>query len=77
MPDKTLLAFADHGTVGDPIPADGGDAVEVLTQFQSAGIDTDELASRLQREGAAAFDKSWHDLLKSIESESRRLATAG
>jgi transaldolase len=77
MPDKTLLAFADHGTVGDPIPADGGDAVEVLTQFQSAGVDTDELASRLQREGAEAFDKSWHDLLESIESESRRLATTG
>src|SRR5207247_7632506 len=26
MPDKTLLAFADHGQVGDPLPADGGDA---------------------------------------------------
>ena len=77
MPDKTLLAFADHGTVGDPIPADGGDAEEVLASFQSAGVDTDELAARLQREGAAAFDKSWNDLLESIESESRRLAATG
>jgi transaldolase len=77
MPDKTLLAFADHGKVGDAIPADGGDADEVLAEFQSAGIDTDELAARLQREGAEAFDKSWHDLLESIESESRRLATTG
>ena len=24
MPDKTLHAFADHGEVGDPLPADGG-----------------------------------------------------
>jgi transaldolase len=77
MPDKTLLAFADHGKVGDPIPADGGDADEVLAAFQSAGIDTDELATRLQREGAEAFAKSWDDLLKSIESESRRLAATG
>jgi transaldolase len=77
MPDKTLLAFADHGTVGDPIPADGGDADEVLAAFQSAGIDTDELAARLQREGAEAFNKSWNDLLESIESESRRLAATG
>jgi transaldolase len=77
MPDKTLLAFADHGEVGDPIPADGGDADEVLTAFQAAGIDTDELAARLQREGAEAFSKSWNDLLQSIESESRRLATTG
>ena len=77
MPDKTLLAFADHGQVGDPIPPDGGDADEVLSSFQSAGIDTDELAARLQREGAEAFDKSWNDLLESIESESRRLAATG
>jgi transaldolase len=77
MPDKTLLAFADHGQVGDPIPPDGGDADEVLAAFQSGGIDTDELAARLQREGAEAFNKSWNDLLESIESESRRLATTG
>ncbi len=77
MPDKTLLAFADHGTVGDPIPPDGGDADEVLAAFQDAGIDTDELAARLQREGAEAFNKSWNELLESIESESRRLAATG
>jgi transaldolase len=77
MPDNTLLAFADHGEVGEPIPADGGDADDVLAEFQSAGVDTDELAARLQREGAEAFNKSWKDLLESIESESRRLAATG
>ena len=77
MPDKTLLAFGDHGHVGDPIPADGGDADEVLARFQSAGVDTDELAARLQREGADSFVKSWQDLLESIDSERRRLAATG
>jgi transaldolase len=77
MPDNTLLALADHGEVGEPIPADGGDADEVLGEFQSAGVDTDELAARLQREGAESFDKSWQDLLESIESECRRLAATG
>jgi transaldolase len=77
MPDNTLLAFADHGNVGDPIPPDGGDADEVLEQFNSAGVDTDELAARLQREGAESFDKSWNDLLESIEEECRRLAATG
>jgi transaldolase len=74
MPDKTLLAFADHGEVGEPIPEDGGDADEVLASFNDAGIDTDELAARLQKEGAEAFVKSWRDLLSTIESESERLA---
>ena len=37
MPDKTLNAFADHGKVGDPLPADGGDADEVFKAHQDAG----------------------------------------
>jgi transaldolase len=74
MPEKTLLAFADHGTVGDPLPADGGDAEQVMQAHRDAGIDTDELALRLQVEGAEAFVKSWTDLLDTIKSESDRLA---
>jgi transaldolase len=73
MPDKTLLAFADHGEVGEPLPADGGDGEEALAKFNEVGIDTDELAAQLQREGAEAFDKSWRDMLGSISSEAERL----
>ena len=73
MPDKTLLAFADHGKVGDPLPADGGDAARMLAEFAEAGIDTDALAARLQKEGAEAFVKSWDDLLETIKSESEQL----
>jgi transaldolase len=74
MPDKTLLAFADHGEVADPLPADGGDASEVLAAFEQAGIDVHALSRRLQTEGAKTFVKSWQDLLATIESESERLA---
>jgi transaldolase len=71
MPEKTLLAFADHGEVGEPLPVDGGDSSEVLAAFEQAGID---IHPRLQIEGAEAFVKSWRDLLSTIESESERLA---
>jgi transaldolase len=74
MPDKTLLAFADHGEVAEPLPADGGDASEVLAAFEQAAIDVDALSRRLQTEGAKTFAGSWQDLLKTIESESERLA---
>jgi transaldolase len=69
MPDATLKAFADHGTVGDPIPADGGDSDEVLAGFESAGIGIDALAARLQEEGKDAFAGSWNEMLEAIESE--------
>jgi transaldolase len=74
MPDKTLLAVADHGEIGDVIPADGGDASKTMAEFAEAGVDTDELAARLQEEGAKAFSDSWRDLLETIKSESARLA---
>jgi transaldolase len=76
MPDNTLLAFVDHGKVGEPLPADGGDAEDVLAEFETAGGGVAELATRLQREGAEAFDASWAELMQSIEAKSRALAAA-
>lgn len=69
MPENTLKAFADHGTVGDPFPADGGDAEQVLQDFERVGIDVAALAARLQEEGKASFARSWEEMLKTIESQ--------
>jgi transaldolase len=40
MPDQTLEAFADHGTVGEFLPPNGGDADQIIAAFAQAGIDT-------------------------------------
>ena len=63
LPDKTLLAFAEHGQVGRPMPVDGGDAEAVIEAFKREGVDDHALAERLQREGVDAFAASWHALL--------------
>jgi transaldolase len=77
IPDKTLLAFADHGKLKGEMPLDGGDAEEVLAQFARLGVDDAALAAQLQREGAEAFDKSWRDLLELIASKSAALEKIG
>jgi len=74
MPEPTLHAFADHGEIGELVPADGGDCEEVLAEFAKVGIDVDALAERLQQEGKEAFVKSWNDMLESIESKRGALA---
>jgi transaldolase len=43
MPEGTLKALADHGQLGESLPADGGDCQEVLARFAKAGIDVDAL----------------------------------
>lgn len=69
MPEKTVHAFADHGHVGDLMTTDGGDAEHTLADFATAGVDHQDLAEQLQRDGAQSFDKSWHNLLESIASK--------
>ena len=69
MPENTLHAFADHGNVGDLVPADGGNCELVLKEFADAGIDVTALAARLQEEGKQSFNKSWEELLGSIASQ--------
>jgi transaldolase len=69
MPEKTLAAFADHGEVGELLSPDGDDADEVLAQFNEAGIDTDALAVKLQRDGAEAFVASWREMLDTLSKQ--------
>ena len=76
IPQATLEAFADHGAIGNVMPRDGGDGETVLASFVKAGIDVDALAERLQDEGAAAFVKSWEDLMSQIELKSRAMRKA-
>jgi transaldolase len=73
MPEKTLLAFSEHGNVTNTLPRDGGDCERVLADFRSAGIDLDKLASDLQSQGAKAFDESWSKLLDAIEAKGKVL----
>lgn len=76
MPEGTLKAFADHGTIDRTLPVDGGDCEAVLTRFTQAGVDIDALAAQLQDEGAAAFVKSWNELIEVIASKSTALKRA-
>jgi transaldolase len=66
MPDATLRAFADHGTVGRPLGPDGGSAEETLRRAADAGVDLDAITAALEREGVRSFCDSYHELLACI-----------
>ena len=76
MPEKTLLWFAQNGSVKSVMPKDGGDAEKVLQQFAQAGIDVDALAAKLQVDGAQSFVKSWAELMHRIVEKGAALATS-
>lgn len=70
LPEKTLLAFADHGQLRGTMPVDEGYAEAVLAEYAREGVSDEALAPLLQREGVAAFARSWSDLMAGIASKS-------
>ena len=77
IPEKTLLAFAEHGKVQQTLTDDADGADDVMGACREAGIDTDALAQRLQDEGAQAFSSSWSSLLEHIADKARALTQTG
>lgn len=75
MPDVTLLAYFDHGTLGTMLPADGGECDASFARFAAAGIDVATLAQKLQTDGAKAFVDSWNQLLGVISTQSAKVSS--
>ncbi len=69
LPEKTLKAFADHGKVSEPLPADACYAETVIDEFHREDVDDEMLASWLQREGVDTFATSWHALLSRVREK--------
>lgn len=74
MPEETLLAFADHGEVGETLAPDADAAAAGLARFADAGVDVDALGYELQVRGAQAFVTSWNSLLGRIEAKVSEVA---
>jgi len=63
MPEGTLQAFLDHGTVARTVDADPDAAAAVLSRLADAGIDFGEVSQVLEEQGVRAFATSFEDLL--------------
>jgi transaldolase len=70
MPEKTLEAFADHGEVeGDAVSGKAPEAEQVFARLESVGVDFDDVLLVLEREGVEKFEKSWQELVDTIEGQ--------
>jgi transaldolase len=66
MPDGTIKAFADHGTVARTVDADPQAAEDTLAQLAEAGIDMEDVEQTLEDEGVHSFSKSFDELLQKL-----------
>jgi transaldolase len=74
LPDATIEAFADHGTLARRVDADLEAADAVWHGLADVGVDMDDVAEVLEREGVASFEKSFDELLAALEAKSAELA---
>lgn len=73
LPEATLEAFVDHGTVARTIDVDTDAAHRIWDQLSEVGIDMDDVSRRLEAEGVAAFAKSFDDLLQALVTKAEEL----
>jgi transaldolase len=73
MPDATLAAFADRGTLARTVDADVPSAHETWTALAAAGVDLDDVAAVLEEQGVASFQKSFDSLLETIAGHAAEL----
>ncbi|MGH9274323.1 MAG: transaldolase [Acidimicrobiales bacterium] len=77
MPEETIDAFLDHGTVARTIDADPVAAEAVLTAVTDVGVDLDDVGRVLEEQGVAAFAKSFDELLGALDTKAAELGAAG
>jgi len=69
LPDATMEAFSDHGSIAETITNNVDGARKVLDELSRLGIDMSAVAHQLENEGVISFQQSFNDLLAVLEAK--------
>ena len=73
LPDATIAAFEDHGTVARTIDHELEESRGVMHVLPVVGVDLVDVGRRLEDEGVAAFVKAFEELLETLTEKSHTL----
>ncbi len=73
MPDATIEAFLDHGTVARTVDQGLDQTRAGWVALAEVGIDVDDVSRTLEEEGVASFSKSYDELLQVLTDKANRL----
>jgi transaldolase len=75
-PPNTIEAFLDHGEIkGGSLLKDVDEAVALITDLPSIGVDFDAITAQLQTDGVRSFADAYNALLSAIaEKQAKVLA---
>jgi transaldolase len=68
MPEGTIAAFLDHGTVRRTVDDGVDEARRVLEQVEAAGVSMEAVTAKLEVDGVKAFSDSFDSLIGTLRS---------
>jgi len=74
MPEKTLLAFADHGDAARTLKDHDVSMAAIWPALVAHGIFLDRVTAQLERDGVRAFEDSYSRLLADIDARALKVA---
>jgi transaldolase len=74
MPDATIEAFLDHGTIARTVDTGVDEARSELDRLAGIGVDMADVSRVLEEEGVAAFTKSYEELLQALTDKANAAA---
>jgi transaldolase len=77
LPNATIDAFEDHGTVSRTVDVDVDGARADIERLAEIGIDLEDVAALLEREGVDKFITAFDELIASLTSKAAHLQATG
>jgi transaldolase len=74
LPESTIAAFEDHGTIARTIDRDVDEAEAVMRRLAEVGVDMDDVGRALEDQGVASFHESFAHVLHALQGKARQLA---
>jgi transaldolase len=74
LPETTIAAFEDHGTLARTIDSGVDHAGAVMDRLAEVGVDMDDVGRTLEDQGVASFHQSFAHVLQALERKARQLA---
>jgi transaldolase len=74
LPEATIAAFEDHGTIARTIDSGVDHAGAVMDRLAEVGVDMDDVGRTLEDQGVASFHQSFAHVLQALERKARQLA---
>jgi transaldolase len=74
LPESTIAAFADHGTLARTIDTGVDEAAEVMRRLAAVGVDMDDVGLTLEDQGVAGFHTSYEQVLAALAAKANQLS---